>query len=90
MSVTIHLHKTHRPFVDGQASIETTGCTVGECLENLLGRYPELRPQVFDAGGKLQRTIEIYLNMASAFPDELAKPTKDGDQIHVTLMLAGG
>jgi hypothetical protein len=56
----------------------------------LVERYPELKPQVFDTGGKLQRTIEIYLNMTSAFPNELAKPTRDGDQIHITLMLAGG
>lgn len=90
MSVTIHLHKTHRQFVGGAASIDTAGRTVGECLEFLLKRYPDLKPQVFDAAGKLQRTIEIYLNMTSAYPNELAKPTKDGDQIHITLMLAGG
>ena len=90
MSVTIHLHKTHRQFADGLASVDAAGQTVGECLNNLVERYPELKPQVFDAGGKLQRTIEIYLNMTSAFPNELAKPTRDGDQIHITLMLAGG
>ena len=90
MSVTIHLHKTHRQFADGLASVDAVGQSVGECLKNLVGRYPELEPQVFDSSGKLLRTIEIYLNMASAYPNELAKPTRDGDQIHITLMLAGG
>lgn len=90
MSVTIHLHKTHRQFADGLASVDTVGQTVGECLKNLVEHYPELEPQVFDAGGNILRTIEIYLNMASAYPNELAKPTRDGDQIHITLMLAGG
>ena len=90
MGVTIHLHKTHRQFAAGLAAVETEGHTVGECLMNLVRRYPELTPQVFDDGGNLLRTIEIYLNMASAYPNELAKPTGDGDQIHITLMLAGG
>ena len=90
MSVTIHLHKTHRQFANGLASVDAVGQTVGECLENLVERYPGLKPHVFDTGGKLLRTIEIYLNMTSAYPNEMAKPTKDGDQIHITLMLAGG
>ena len=90
MSVTIHLHKTHRQFAGGLTSVETVGHTIGECLENLFARFPELKPQVFDADGNILRTIEIYLNMASAYPDELAKPTRGGDQIHITLMLAGG
>ena len=90
MSVTIHLHKTHRRFAVGQERIEIEGHTVGECLRNLVDRYPELRPQLFDGKGRLQKTVEIYLNMASAYPDELARATTDGDRIHITLMLAGG
>jgi hypothetical protein len=90
MSVTIHLHKTHRQFAEGLASVDTTGRTVGECLADLVTRYPGLKPQVFDRDGNLLKTIEIYLNMTSAYPDEIAKQTQDGDQIHITLMLAGG
>jgi hypothetical protein len=30
------------------------------------------------------------MNLQSAYPNELAKPVKDGDEIHVTLLLAGG
>jgi molybdopterin converting factor small subunit len=90
VSVTIHLHKTQRRFTAGQERVEVEGQTVGECLRNLLDRYPDLKPQLFDGRGSLQKTVEIYLNMASAYPDELARPTADGDQIHITLMLAGG
>jgi molybdopterin synthase sulfur carrier subunit len=90
VSVTIHLHKTHRRFAAGQERVEIEGDTVGECLLNLVDRYPELKPQLFDGKGRLQKTVEIYLNMASAYPDELTRPTTHGDRIHVTLMLAGG
>jgi molybdopterin synthase sulfur carrier subunit len=90
VSVTIHLHKTHRRFTAGKERVDIEGQTVGECLRNLVDLYPELKPQLFDGEGRLQKTVEIYLNMASAYPDELARPTTDGDRIHIALMLAGG
>ena len=81
-------------FVDVDARAvhlrRTRDDAVGECLRNLVDLYPELMPQLFDGKGRLQKTVEIYLNMASAYPDELARPTTDGDRIHITLMLAGG
>jgi hypothetical protein len=30
------------------------------------------------------------VNMESTYPEELAKPVRDGDEIHITLMLSGG
>ena len=90
MSIKIHLHSTHRRHADGQAVVEVEGRTVGECLQALISRYPDLKPALFDDSGALQRNLEIYLNLESAYPDELLKPVKDGDQIHVTVMLTGG
>jgi molybdopterin converting factor small subunit len=34
--------------------------------------------------------VEVYVNNESAYPEELAKPVQDGDEIHLILMLAGG
>jgi molybdopterin converting factor small subunit len=90
MGVIINLHKTHRPYTDGVEQVEVEGETVGECLNRLVERHPLMRDQLFEADGRLRKTIEIYLNMAGAYPDELKRPTASGDQIHVTLMLAGG
>jgi hypothetical protein len=70
--------------------VDVQGQTVGECLQHLVRQYPDLAPALFDGKDKLQKTIEIYLNMQSTYPDELAKKTQDGDMIHVTLLLAGG
>lgn len=90
VSVTIHLHKNHRRFTAGQEKVDVEGQTVGGCLRNPVDRFPELKPQLFDGKGRLQKSVEIYLNMASAYPDELVRATADGDRIHITLMLAGG
>ena len=70
--------------------VAVEGRTVGQCLEALVRRYPDLKAVLFDEHGELQRNLEIYLNLESAYPDELLKPVQDGDQIHITVMLTGG
>jgi molybdopterin converting factor small subunit len=92
VSIKVYLHKTHRRYTGDLEMIEVEGETIGACLKAIVARFPEMQPALFQANdaGKLQKNIEIYLNLESAYPDELARPTKDGDQIHITVMLAGG
>ncbi|MBN1106328.1 MAG: MoaD/ThiS family protein [Deltaproteobacteria bacterium] len=90
MSIKIHVHKTHRQFTDGQEVIDTRGNTVGQCLRDLVKQYPGMEKNLFVKNGKLNPLLEIYVNAESAYPEELAKRVKDGDEIHITLMLSGG
>ncbi len=90
MAVKINLHLTLRQFTNGQEMIEVDGKTVGECLKNMVKKYPAMEPSIFGKNGKLSNIVEIYLNLQSAYPNELARPVKDGDDIHVTMMLSGG
>lgn len=90
MPIKLNIHKTHRQYTQGMESIEVEGRTVGECLEKLVESFPGMREALFRSPGELRHEIEIYLNMESAYPDELKKPVKAGDEIFITLMLAGG
>jgi molybdopterin converting factor small subunit len=90
MPVNIHIHTTHRQYTDGQEVVSVEGKTVRECLNNLIKQYPKLEKALFAKKDKLHNNIEIYLNHASAYPDELSKSVKDGDEIHIVTMLAGG
>jgi molybdopterin converting factor small subunit len=90
MRVKINLHKTHRQYTGGLETVEVAGQTVGDCLKDLIQHHPGLGDVLFDPTGKLNHLIEIYLNMESAWPDELKKPVQSGDEIHITLMLSGG
>jgi molybdopterin converting factor small subunit len=90
VSVKINIHKTHRQFTNNQDAVEVAGSNVGDCLNQLVKQYPDLRDALLDKKGKLLNVVEIYVNMESAYPEELAKPVKDGDEIHITVMLAGG
>jgi len=90
VAVKINLHLTLRQFTNGQEMIEVDGKTVGECLKNMVKKYPAMEPSIFGKNGKLSNIVEIYLNLQSAYPNELARPVKDGDDIHITMMLSGG
>jgi molybdopterin converting factor small subunit len=90
LSIKINIHKTHRQFTNGLDIVEVEGNTVGNCLDNLVGQFPGMKKALFDKKGKLLRIIEIYINSKSAYPNELTKQVKHGDNVHITLLLAGG
>jgi molybdopterin converting factor small subunit len=70
--------------------VKVEGSTVGECIERLVEQYPGMKEGLFDRKGKLRNVVEVYVNNESAYPEELAKSVKDGDEIHLIIMLAGG
>lgn len=90
MAVTVNIHKTHRQFTNGSEVVAAEGKTVGECLNHLIKQFPGMEKALFAKKDKLLNNVEIYLNHATAYPNELAKPVKEGDEIHLVIMLAGG
>ncbi len=90
MSITVNIHQALRHLINNQATAEVSGTTVGECLADLVRRFPGIEPKLFNKKGKLLNYIDIYVNLESSYPEELAKPVMDGDKLSVTLMIAGG
>jgi molybdopterin converting factor small subunit len=90
VSVKINIHPFLSQHTNNQDVVEVNGSTVGQCLEQLVARFPELRQWLFEKDGKLNRLVEIYVNMESSYPEELAKPVKDGDELHIIIIISGG
>ena len=90
MPVKIHIHITHRQFTNGLEVVDTEGTTVGECLNHLIRQFPGMEKALFAKKDKLRNVVEVFVNHAAAYPNELAKPVKDGDEINLLVMLAGG
>jgi molybdopterin converting factor small subunit len=90
MAVKVHVHTTHMQFTDGLEIVATEGKTVAECLAQLIRQFPDMEKALFAKKDKLLNTVEIYVNSASAYPDELGKAVNDGDDIHLFVMLSGG
>ena len=70
--------------------IAAEGNSVGECLNHLIKQFPGMEKALFAKKDKLLNVVEVFLNHATAYPNELLKPVKDGDEIHLVVMLAGG
>jgi molybdopterin converting factor small subunit len=49
-------------YVDNQSEFPMKGERVKDLLENILQRYPGLRPHLFDSNGELRRHFNIFVN----------------------------
>ena len=90
MPVKVHIHTTHRQFTNGLEVVPADGNTVGQCLNDLVKQFPGMEKALFAKKDKLLNIVEVYVNHTTAHPNELIKPVKDGDEIHLLVMLAGG
>jgi adenylyltransferase/sulfurtransferase len=69
---------------------EVEGKTVGECLDQLFIKRPDMKPWLFDENGELKNYIDIFINKRNAFPLPLAKSVLDGDEIYLMSLIGGG
>ncbi|MEE8414278.1 MAG: MoaD/ThiS family protein [Dehalococcoidales bacterium] len=90
MSVKVNIPPTLSHLTGGQDLFEANGNTVGECLNQLIDQFPEVKEQLFSKDGKLNNVVEVYVNVESSYPEELAKPVKDGDELHLIIIILGG
>ena len=90
MSIAINIHPSLRNFTGSNATVEVNGRTVGQCLNELVQQFPDIKPRLFNKKGKLLNYIDVYVNFESSYPEELTMPVKDNDKISITLIIAGG
>ena len=88
--MTMKIHSFLRQFTDGQKVVEVRGKTVGECLDDLVGKSPGIRQHLYDKEGKLADLWDVYVNSVSCYPDDLAKAVNDGDELVIVALVQGG
>ncbi|MBM3150235.1 MAG: MoaD/ThiS family protein [Chloroflexi bacterium] len=90
MSVKVRLHPCLKKFAGGQSVVEVSGHTVAECLDNLEAKFPGMKQQLLDEQGKLHSFYDICVNLRSSQTDPLTEPVKDGDELLIITVIAGG
>ena len=88
--ITIHIPAYFSDATNGQLDAKVNGRTVKECLDELIRQFPRMEDKLYNKRrkGKLINMVEIYVNRKSAYPEELAKNVNNGDEIHITIILA--
>jgi len=90
VGIKVNIHQNLRHLTNDLSTVEVSGNTVGECLDELINQYPGLRKYVFDKDDRLLNYVDVYVNLESSYPEELAKRVKEGDELDITLIIAGG
>lgn len=89
MSIKINIHwHVWQELTNGQATIEVSGDTLGQCLRHLVKQFPGIEKEIFDKDGRLSDYPCIFVN--GKFTEELAEPVKDGDEIDMIAPIGGG
>jgi molybdopterin synthase sulfur carrier subunit len=88
---TVRIPPVLREAAGGNKQVDLEGGTVGEILAQLVDRFPGLRDQLYNAGGDLNRFVNVYLNSEDVrYLSELATPAGPRDTIVVLPAMAGG
>lgn len=90
MAIEINIPPVLQALAGDVKQIETTGSTVGECLNALAKKYPQMKSRLLNKQGKLVNGINIFVNGENAYPEPLARPVRDGDNIHIAFIVLGG
>ena len=90
MSIKIAIPLYLQPLTNNTEVVELNGSTLGECLNHLVKQFPRMEKMLFDKNGKLFGYVAIYVNGEDAYPEELVKPVKDGDELYILYIIGGG
>ena len=88
MSIKITIGQLLQRFTENQETVEVSGKTVRDCLEDLIRKFPDIRQYLFDRNGILM--VMIMLNGVTILQKGLNKKISDGDELSIIHMVGGG
>jgi molybdopterin synthase sulfur carrier subunit len=90
MAVTVSIPPILRSHTQGQKSVEATGTTLAEVIDNLETSHVGLKTRLMTEGS-LHRFVNIYVNDEDVrFLGGLHAAVRDGDEVTILPAVAGG
>lgn len=87
---TVRIPPTLREQTEGQATLEASGDTVREVLDDVAGRFPALGERIFSDGG-LAGFVNVYADGEDVRTrDGLETTVRDGSTVILLPAMAGG
>jgi len=90
MSVEINIPTFLQHLTSDVKVVDVKGKTIGECFADLVKQYPQLKARLYDKRGKLLKSLNVYVNGESTYPETLTRPVDDGDMIQIVYVVIGG
>jgi len=86
----VRIPPTLRAETGGERQVEAEGATVRDLLDDLVDRFPALRPQIL-VGGSLAPFVNVYVEGEDVRTlDGLETPVADGATVILLPAMAGG
>lgn len=80
-----------RAYAQGQTEVVVQGATVGEALDQLVERFPALRPHLFNGDGQLRPFVNLFLNEDNVKDLQGLQTTlQESDRLMLIPSIAGG
>ena len=91
MPITVEIPTAFRRFTDGAPKIDCSATTIGEALDQLTARFPDLSRHVRDEQGQIRQFLNVYLNEEDIrFLGGESCSVKEGDRVLLVPSIAGG
>lgn len=91
MSIVVHLPNALIKLAEGHRTISADGATVGEIVDGLSDRFPNLGPRLRDERGEPYEFVTFYLNDEDIrLTGGFGAPVTAGDELTVVPAVAGG
>jgi adenylyltransferase/sulfurtransferase len=80
-----------RQYAGQKDEVELPGATVGDVLDDLTARYPELRRQLYTDDDRLRNFVNVYLNDEDVrYLQQTNTKVMEGDTLYIIPAIAGG
>lgn len=88
---TISIPTLLRNLTGGADTVGAQGATIDTVLDNLEAEFPGIRARICDDGGRVRRSINLYVNGEDIrFLQGQQTPIKGSDEITIVPAIAGG
>jgi sulfur-carrier protein len=91
MPVNVRIPTPLRKLTNEADLVAVAAGTVGSAVSELQASFPGIKERLIDDAGEVRRFVNVYLNEEDIrFLQNLATPTKDGDELSIIPAIAGG
>jgi molybdopterin converting factor small subunit len=91
MSVMVRIFYAElQQAINSPEEIRVEGSTVGECLRDLVRRYPKAEPLMFDSRGELLKRFYVFVNQESMFKADFDRPVTAKDELLLVVLAVAG
>ncbi len=91
MTMKILIPTPLRQYAGKQSAVELPAATVGEALEALITKHPDLRKHLYNEQGRLRAFVNVYLNEDDVrYLQQEQTPVSGSDTLTIVPSIAGG